>query len=219
MIKESPIIKFKTRLHAFKTYLTLPNFVQIESTTKCNMNCKQCIRGPEENYDMSFEFFKSIIDGLDYSKSGTQHVDLTGVGEPLLNPDLLSMVNYAKKKEFRVSFTSNFKLMCESKSIDVIKSWTYRVVFAVSAGDLWNGTITRIFKNWVAVWTERTNYNTRDTFTEDLQFSAWDSIELWWKRENSTWWTAWLITSFVVTYSLQNENLAFSLHIRLQVKT
>jgi len=122
MIKESLITKAKTVLHAPKTYLSPPNFVQIESTTKCNMKCKQCIRGLGDNYDMSFELYKSIVDQLNCTRFGTQHVDLTGVGEPLLNPYLISMVEYAKKKSFRVSFTSNFMLMNQSKAIDVINS-------------------------------------------------------------------------------------------------
>lgn len=40
MVKESPITKINTLLKAPKTYLLQPNFVQIESTTKCNMKCK-----------------------------------------------------------------------------------------------------------------------------------------------------------------------------------
>ena len=122
MIKESPITKINTLLKAPKTYLLQPNFVQIESTTKCNMKCKQCIRGPGENYDMPFELYKSIVDQLNYTSFGTQHVDLTGVGEPLLNPDLVSMIDYAKKRDFRVSFTSNFMLMNQSRASDVINS-------------------------------------------------------------------------------------------------
>ncbi len=122
MIKESLITKAKTVLHAPKTYLSPPNFVQIESTTKCNMKCKQCIRGPGENFDMSFELYKSIVDQLSFTRFGTKHVDLTGVGEPLLNPDLVAMIDYANKRDFRVSFTSNFTLMDESKAVDVINS-------------------------------------------------------------------------------------------------
>ena len=122
MIKESLITKAKTVLHAPKTYLSPPNFVQIESTTKCNMKCKQCIRGPGENFDMSFELYKSIVDQLSFTRFGTKHVDLTGVGEPLLNPDLVTMIGYAKERGFRVSFTSNFMLMDESRAVDVVSS-------------------------------------------------------------------------------------------------
>lgn len=134
MIKESLITKAKTVLHAPKTYLFPPNFVQIESTTKCNMKCKQCIRGPGENYDMSFEFYQSLVDQLNFTRFGTKHVDLTGVGEPLLNSNLVSMIDYAKKRGFRVSFTSNFMLMNESRAVDVISSGVDYLYVSVDGG-------------------------------------------------------------------------------------
>mgnify|MGYP002725713510 CR=1 FL=1 len=135
MIKESLITKAKTVLHIPKTYLSPPNFVQIESTTKCNMKCKQCIRGPGENFDMSFELYKSIVDQLILTRFGTRHVDLTGVGEPLLNPNLEAMVDYAKRRDFRVSFTSNFMLMNESRAADVVGSGVDYLYASVDGGN------------------------------------------------------------------------------------
>jgi radical SAM protein with 4Fe4S-binding SPASM domain len=120
--KESIIMKIKTRFNVPKTFFLKPNYVQLESTTKCNMKCKQCIRGPDENYDMSFELYKAIIDQISCDRFGTHHVDLTGVGEPICNPQIVSMVNYAKDKGFKVSFTSNFSLMDESKALELVKS-------------------------------------------------------------------------------------------------
>lgn len=75
------------------------------------MKCRPCLRSEGENFDMPFNLFTSIIDQLNNGKCGTKHVDLTGVGEPLLNPNLVSMIDYAKKGGFQVSFTSNFSLI------------------------------------------------------------------------------------------------------------
>jgi MoaA/NifB/PqqE/SkfB family radical SAM enzyme len=85
-------------------------YVQLESTTKCNMKCKTCIRSTGENFDMPFDSFTSIIDQLQSSRLSTEQVDLTGVGEPLLNKNLISMVKYAKRSGFRVGFTSSLTL-------------------------------------------------------------------------------------------------------------
>jgi MoaA/NifB/PqqE/SkfB family radical SAM enzyme len=71
---------------------------------------------------MDFGLFKSIIDQLRRSRFGTEHVDLTGVGEPLLNPSLVSMVEYAKRGVFKVGFTSNLTTMNESMAEKLINA-------------------------------------------------------------------------------------------------
>ena len=86
------------------------------------MKCKTCIRSEKENYDMDFRLFKSIIDQLRRSRFGTEHVDLTGVGEPLLNPSLVSMVEYAKRGDFKVGFTSNLTTLNESMAEKLINA-------------------------------------------------------------------------------------------------
>jgi len=63
---------------------------------------------------MDLGLFKSIIDQLRWSRFGTQQVDLTGVGEPLLNSNLVSMVEYAKRGGFKVGFTSSLTTLNES---------------------------------------------------------------------------------------------------------
>jgi MoaA/NifB/PqqE/SkfB family radical SAM enzyme len=85
------------------------------------MKCKTCIRSPNENFDMPLEFYKSIINQLHYSRFGTQQIDLTGVGEPLLSPNIMPMVKHAKNKGFRVGFTTNFTLITGTMAEQLIK--------------------------------------------------------------------------------------------------
>lgn len=120
--KESPASRIDWIVRIPSSILLPPSYVQLESTTKCNMRCKTCIRSAGENFDMPFDFFKSIIDQLQSSRFGTQQVDLTGVGEPLLNKNLVSMVHYAKRRGFRVGFTTNFTLIDESRARRLIKA-------------------------------------------------------------------------------------------------
>jgi radical SAM protein with 4Fe4S-binding SPASM domain len=86
------------------------------------MKCQTCIRAPGENFDMPFDLFRSIIGQLRSSLFGTKQVDLTGVGEPLLSRNLISMVKYAKKAGFRVGFTSNFTFMDKEKAKELIQA-------------------------------------------------------------------------------------------------
>jgi MoaA/NifB/PqqE/SkfB family radical SAM enzyme len=91
----------------------LPTLVQIETTTKCNLRCRMCLRtqtNPDLNYDMSPNVFKLIIDQLVCLPFKKPTLRLVGLGEPLLNPHIISMVRYAKRKGFLVDLVSNFTL-------------------------------------------------------------------------------------------------------------
>jgi MoaA/NifB/PqqE/SkfB family radical SAM enzyme len=99
-----------------------PEYVQIESTTRCNLRCKTCIRSTKENHDMDLGLFKSIIRQLRWSRFGTRHVDLTGVGEPLLNRNLVYMLEYAKKGGFQVGFTTNLTILNETVAEKLINT-------------------------------------------------------------------------------------------------
>jgi radical SAM protein with 4Fe4S-binding SPASM domain len=83
---------------------------------------------------MSVELFNSIIDQFRHARFFHRKVDLTGVGEPLLNPDLIPMVKYAKDHGFEVSFTSNFTIMNQSIAIDLIKLKLDCLCVSVDAG-------------------------------------------------------------------------------------
>jgi radical SAM protein with 4Fe4S-binding SPASM domain len=104
-------------------YFGLPYAVQMEVTTKCNLKCEMCLRSKEQagavNSDMSLDLFNSIISQLRYP---TRHINLVGLGEPLLNPQMFSMISSAKKHGFTVSLISNFTLIDREKSLALIDS-------------------------------------------------------------------------------------------------
>ncbi|GEM_PF-432645 len=98
----------------------LPQSIQVETTTKCNLHCKMC----EHTYlkqkldDMGLEKFKKIIDKMPWLKD----LNLTGIGEGLLNKDFLEMVKYAKGKGIRVWFNDNMTLLKGKKIDEVINA-------------------------------------------------------------------------------------------------
>jgi radical SAM protein with 4Fe4S-binding SPASM domain len=101
----------------------LPYAVQMEITTKCNLRCEICLRSKKEagavNSDMPLDLFNSIVTKLRYP---TRHVTLVGLGEPLLNPQVYSMIGSAKRKGLKVSLISNFTLLDRDKSLALIDS-------------------------------------------------------------------------------------------------
>ncbi len=106
MISESTAVGLAS---VFLSYYFLPHSIQLEVTTKCNLKCKTCLRPDEPNSDMSLGLFKSIVDQCRGPRC--RSATLMGLGEPLLNSNILPMVRYAKKRGLNVGFVSNFTVM------------------------------------------------------------------------------------------------------------
>jgi radical SAM protein with 4Fe4S-binding SPASM domain len=101
----------------------LPYAVQIEITTRCNLRCEMCARSKEQagalNSDMPLDLFNSIVSKLRYP---SRHVTLVGLGEPLLHPQLFSIIRSAKERGLIVSLISNFTLIDRETSLSLINS-------------------------------------------------------------------------------------------------
>jgi len=73
-------------------------FAQIEPTTVCNLRCAMCQRDRLEAFGhMRIEQFEHILDELD----GLRAVKLQGLGEPMLNPDFLPMLEALRARGIR----------------------------------------------------------------------------------------------------------------------
>ncbi|MEM5853663.1 MAG: radical SAM protein [Candidatus Aenigmatarchaeota archaeon] len=115
---------WKIQLLIRSVYL-FPSYVQIEPTTKCNLKCKTCIRSRIESgvsEDMQFDLFKSIIDQLRRPIYATQAINITGLGEPFMNPNIILMVRYAKKKGLNVMMDTNLTKVDDEILKDIIDS-------------------------------------------------------------------------------------------------
>lgn len=88
----------------------------------------------------------------------------------------------------------------------IARTGTYTVEFSVSSG-AWVTWYGRIYKNGVAFWTERTVVSTTTAFTQNLAFTEWDTISLWYK---SGGWGSASVLDFYIKYDLTNQN-AFTL--------
>ncbi len=101
--------------------------LQVEPTRRCNLNCAICMRKNLENLDsfLSLENFKKIL-GL----KNFRFVGLHGWGEPLLNPEIFQMIEYAESKGVHTNLTSNGILIGEN--IDkIFKSGLREIAFGI----------------------------------------------------------------------------------------
>lgn len=87
--------------------ISTPYVVHIDVTNVCNFKCKFCTTGDHallEKYNrpkgfMSFETFKKIIDDLTEFDDKVKDMLFHKNGEPLLHPEIIKMIEYAKKKD------------------------------------------------------------------------------------------------------------------------
>ncbi len=85
----------------------LPTHVQIEITTFCNMDCLSCGRRYiiDKGHHMSFNEFEQI-----YNQIKPRNVNLSGLGEPLLNPEIFKMIEHCRMNGSVVNFPTNLSL-------------------------------------------------------------------------------------------------------------
>lgn len=90
-----------------------PLHVDIESTSECNLNCPMCYRSklpPESITSMDFALFKTLVD--ECAAHGLYSLRLSWRGEPLIHPNLVDMVRYAREQGIKnVSFLTNGVLL------------------------------------------------------------------------------------------------------------
>lgn len=89
-----------------------PRRLNIEVSTRCNLNCETCVRSgwQEDLGDMSLETYKRLLPVFPELKS----ISLYGIGEPLLNDHLMEMIRLAKAclpSSGTVSFATNGTLI------------------------------------------------------------------------------------------------------------
>jgi radical SAM protein with 4Fe4S-binding SPASM domain len=116
-----------------------PIYLQIEPTSRCDLNCIMCPRQRNlaKHSDMTLKGYLQILD-----QTKPFYVNLTGYGEPLLNQEILEMIKESKKRGIYVNMSSNFTLLSQSEavklaqtgidlvklSLDAAKAETYRKI-------------------------------------------------------------------------------------------
>jgi wyosine [tRNA(Phe)-imidazoG37] synthetase (radical SAM superfamily) len=86
-----------------------PIHIDFEAASICNLKCPMCYRPHRADHNdgvMDFSIFQKAID--ECVEYGLYSIRLSWRGEPTLNPNIVDMVKYAKKKGIKeVSFITN----------------------------------------------------------------------------------------------------------------
>lgn len=90
------------------------------------------------------------------------------------------------------------------------RTWTYTISFDMRWLNWWSWwtAYAKIYKNWSAFWTEQSTTSTTDVNkTENLAFTAWDTISLWLKA----WFAWWTDVAYVNDFLVRCDQLQFTL--------
>ena len=121
-------------------------------------------------------------------------------------PEPSAGTTYTASSATGTLWSTSWTTYLQARIWTIARTGTYTVEFSVSAGALvtWYGII---YKNGVAFWTERTVVWTTTAFTQNLAFTEWDTISLWYK---SGGWGSASVSDLTIKYDLTNQN-AFTL--------
>jgi len=96
----------------------LPSILNIESGNICNLRCPLCPTGAGEpglkKGFMQFQLFKMVFEQL---KDKLRAINLYSWGEPLLNNNLISIINYVKSSNPRIRITTSTNLNVKDKKL------------------------------------------------------------------------------------------------------
>jgi radical SAM protein with 4Fe4S-binding SPASM domain len=101
----------------------LPRDLQVEVTGACNLRCRMCLVSYRPGLNkrtgsLDLETFTALVD----ADPGLRKVTLQGLGEPLLNPKLFEMIEYAVGRGIEVGFNTNATLLTEARAEKLIRS-------------------------------------------------------------------------------------------------
>lgn len=138
-----------------KTGTTFPILFEIDPTNKCNHDCPWCSfaqwRSENKDYlclDAMKKMLKEMKDG------GTKAVNWTGGGEPLMNPNTIDAIKYAKELGLSQGIFTNGSLMNQEKAVILASHMTWiRVSIDAYDGDSYaksHGTHSKAFEKTIS---------------------------------------------------------------------
>lgn len=124
------IISFNSRIWNLDE---LPERISIEIVFGCNLKCGMCHvpNTKERKFKlMDTWVFETIINQLDSKKTVHLNID----GEPLLHPNIVQFIHYAKEKGHIVGFATNATKLTEELSQKLIESKLDYITFSIDGG-------------------------------------------------------------------------------------
>lgn len=113
-----------------------PQYIQVETTSRCNLKCKMCPNSSDEYYnskvlkDMTADEFRFLLDRFPFVKD----IALQGLGEPTLNRQLPEMISICSTRSISTTFVTNGLLLSKSLSENLVRSGLKKLIVSVDGG-------------------------------------------------------------------------------------
>lgn len=112
--------------------------LNIEVTNKCNANCVFCFREEYKEvpkggllYEPTIEWIERIAKHSTYKRNRLKRINFGVTGEPLLNPDLVDFIKYARGFSDEVRISTNLMLLNERKSYELLEAGLNKICFSI----------------------------------------------------------------------------------------
>jgi len=130
-VKEAGPAILNPLFSVFPLLAPLPNHIEIEITTCCNLKCAICEQRywKEKPRSMTFDEFKHIINEFPKLK----WVGLAGIGSNFVHPRFMKILEYLKKKNIYVEFVDHLNDATEEKLKKIIELGVDRVTISMDA--------------------------------------------------------------------------------------
>lgn len=142
------VSKYHTQKALPERPVTQPVHLQVETSKVCNLRCSMCEysikKGKGKDNLMPLADFETILDKFPY----VNNIDMTGIGEPFLNPDFMDMVRAARKRKIRVEFVSHALLLNEPLMHELIDLGVSVISFSIDAATKKTYEELRSGANW-----------------------------------------------------------------------
>lgn len=129
-------MKLKESLNNFLFYISRelnypfnkPDWVSVNLTLKCNLKCPMCQTCYDVKNELTTEEIKSIIDQVE--AWGVKTFNAIG-GEPFIRPDIMEILEYASRKKFFTTVTTNGTLITPNKAEKLAKWNKTALIFSI----------------------------------------------------------------------------------------
>jgi sulfatase maturation enzyme AslB (radical SAM superfamily) len=118
-----------------RSNVRIPKRVSIETIYGCNASCIMCpidIESARKKGVMPIETSQYVFEELAPYVHEIEKLDLFGLGEPLLDPHLMTRIRHAKSLGFRsIAISTNAELLTSAKQEGLLESGIDTVIFSI----------------------------------------------------------------------------------------
>lgn len=116
--------------------LKYPSRIYLETTTRCNLSCEMCVKQSSGGGIIEGDFDINLTASLDPAIPNISSIILSGIGEPLLYPDIEKLILHFSKKmkhDSYIGFQTNGMLVTREKVRSLIDAGLNLVCISVDA--------------------------------------------------------------------------------------